>query len=117
MNYKPLSNDFRKFGFNFKQVFREGDYAIYEQTRAETKQINWETIRIRRHNGFIIGGVSIEPSEVYPSNEKWGDDGFTHTTLKSAQAKIEVMKNYKEQPVVKKNRGRGRPKGSKNKRK
>lgn len=117
MNFKPLSKDFRKFGFNFKQIWREGDYAIYEQTRNGSPQCNWESIRIRRHNGYTIGGVDIEPSEVYPSNEKWGNDGFTHTTLESAHAKIEVMKQYADEPVVEKKRGRGRPKGSKNKKK
>lgn len=114
MQYKPLPTEFDKFGFHFKQIWREGDYAIYEQTKEGHAHKNWEAIRIRRHDGFQIAGNEIEPKEIYPSNERWGDDGFTLTSIEDARAKIKVMQEYVE---PEKKRGRGRPKGSKNKKK
>lgn len=117
MEYKSLPLEFTKWGFTFKQIAREGDIACYKQTKGE--QVSYEVIRIRRHDGYTIAGNEIAPSEIYPSNEKWGDDGFTLTTKESAYKKMDWMaevdrKMAKNPPKKKK---RGRPKGSKNKKK
>jgi hypothetical protein len=32
LSYKPLSTEFRRDGFQYRQIAREGDAAIYEQT-------------------------------------------------------------------------------------
>jgi len=77
--YKRLPKEFRRDGFNYRQIAREGDVAVYEQTwlnRAEPSR-SYEVIRVRRRDGFQIGGRFIEPAEVYPASELWGVNGFT----------------------------------------
>jgi hypothetical protein len=88
-----LSKEFRRDGFDFRQIAREGKAAIYEQiwSGCPNPNISYEVIRIRRREGFQIGGKFIEPAEVYPNSEAWGTDGFTFTNRDAAFAKLREL--------------------------
>jgi hypothetical protein len=90
---KPLPTQFRRDGFNYRQIAREGDAAIYEQTWSSCAEpsVCYEVIRIRRRDGFQIGGRFVEPAEVYPNSGVWGVDGFTLTDKDAAFAKLEEV--------------------------
>jgi hypothetical protein len=77
--YKPLPIRFRKEGFNYRQIIRDGNAAIYEQTWNGwcNPSIAYEAIRVRHREGFQINGRFVEPAEVYPKSEAWGVDGRT----------------------------------------
>jgi len=79
--YKPLPKQFRRDGFDFRQIAREKNAAIYEQTWSgcHNPSVCYEVIRIRRREGFEIDGRFVAPAEVYPNSEAWGSDGFTVT--------------------------------------
>ena len=89
-SYKPLRKEFQRDGFNYRQVAREGDIALYEQrwTGCPGAAVCFETIRVRRREGFQIDGRFVEPAEVYPASELWGVDGFTVTDRNKAWAKF-----------------------------
>ena len=55
--HKPLPTRFRRDGFDFRQIAREGNAAIYEQTWSGCDEASacYEVIRIRRRDGFRIG--------------------------------------------------------------
>jgi hypothetical protein len=91
--YKPLESDFQRGQFNLKQIAREGDVAVYEQTwRGSTEpSVCYEVIRIRRHNGKEIKGQWVDPSEFYPSSTEWGKYGFTLTNKEAAFAKLREL--------------------------
>jgi hypothetical protein len=91
--YKPLPKEFRHGGFQYCQIAREKDAAIYEQTWIGCPEpgASYEVIRIRRRDGFLIGGRFVEPAEVYPAPEFWGRDGFTFTDRNKASAKFFEM--------------------------
>jgi len=93
-SYKPLPTRCRRDGFAFRQIAREGDAAIYEQTWSgcSNPSIAYEVIRIRDRDGFHIGGRFVEPAEVYPNSEAWGVDGFTVTDKDAAFAKLRQMR-------------------------
>ena len=76
-----MPKQFRRGGFNYRKIAREGEVAIYEQTwnGCLNPRICYEVIRIRRRDGFQIADKSVEPHEVYPNSEAWGTDGFTVT--------------------------------------
>src|SRR6266550_3386112 len=76
---KPLPTRFRRDGFEYRKLAREGDAAIYEQTWSGCPEpsVCYEVIRIRRRDGFQVDGRFVEPAEVYPSSEAWGVDGWT----------------------------------------
>ena len=88
--YKPLSKQFRRDGFTYRQIAREGDGAIYEQrwTGCADPSVCYEVIRIRRREGFEVAGRFVGPAEVYPNSEAWGVDGFTFTDKDAAFAKL-----------------------------
>jgi hypothetical protein len=92
-SYKPLPTRFRRDGFNYRQIARERDAAIYEQTWSgcSDPSVCYEVIRIRRRDGFQIGGRLVEPAEVYPSSGAWGVDGFTLTDKDAAFAKLREL--------------------------
>lgn len=91
--YKPLAKEFRRDGFEYRQIAREGDGAIYEQTwrGCPNPSVCYEVIRIRRRESFQIGARFVEPAEVYPNSEAWGVDGFTLTDRDAAFAKLREL--------------------------
>jgi len=97
--YRRLPKEFRRDGFTYRQVARERNAAIYEQTwnGCENPSVAYEVIRIRRRDGFRIGGRFVEPAEIYPKSEAWGTDGFTFTDKDAAFARLKQMRFENEQ--------------------
>jgi hypothetical protein len=89
-SYRGLPTQFRRDDFTYRQIAREGNAAIYEQswTGCVEPSVCYEVIRIRCREGFEIGGRFVEPAEVYPNSEAWGADGFTFTNKDAAFAKL-----------------------------
>jgi hypothetical protein len=87
--YKPLPIRFRRDGFDYLQIYRKGDFAIYQQTwKGNEHSAAFELIRIRRREGFQIRGRFVEPAEVYPKAEAWGVDGWTLQDEEAAFRKL-----------------------------
>jgi hypothetical protein len=89
-HFYKAPREFRRDGFEYRQIAREGDAAIYEQTWSGCFEpsVCYEVIRIRHRDGFQIGERFVEPAEVYPKSEAWGVDGFTFTDKDAAFAKL-----------------------------
>jgi hypothetical protein len=92
-SYKSLPTRFRRDGFDYRQIAREGDAAIYEQawSGCSDASVCYEVIRIRRREGFQIDGRFVEPGEVYSNSGAWGVDGFTLTDKGAASAKLREL--------------------------
>jgi hypothetical protein len=90
-DYKVLPTEFKKKGFNYKQVKREGNRAIYLQTRVGTTLNNYEVIRIGKHNGYTMGGSFIEAAETYPGSSLWGIMGWTCTSIEDANTRYDKL--------------------------
>jgi len=88
--YRPLPKKFQRDGFIYRQIAREGDAAIYEQTWSgcANPSVCHEVISIRRREGFKIDGRWVEPAEVYPNSEAWGVDGWTVLSRDAAFEKL-----------------------------
>jgi len=89
-SHKPLLTQFRRDGFKYRQIAREGNAAVYEQSWSgcPNPSVCYEVIRIRRRDGFQIGDRFVEAAEVYPNSEAWGVDGFTFTDKDAAFTKL-----------------------------
>lgn len=90
---RPLSRQFRRDGFAYRQIAREGNTAIYEQawSGCSDPSVCYEVIRIRSRGGFQIDGRFVEPAEIYPKAEAWGIDGFTLTDKDAAFEKLRKL--------------------------
>ena len=88
--YRSLATQFSRDGFNYQQIAREGDAAIYERTWSGCPNpcACYEVIRIQERQGFHIDGRFVEPAEVYPNSDAWGVDGFTLTDKDAAFGKL-----------------------------
>ena len=84
---------FRRDGFDYRQIAREGHAAIYEQRwgGCADPSVCYEAVRIRRREGFQIGARLVEAAEVYPNSEAWGVDGFTLTDKDDAFGKLREL--------------------------
>ena len=77
-SYERLAKAFTLGGFGYRQIAREGNWAIYEQRWPGSENLCYEIIRIRREEATTFpSGRSYPAREVYPSSEAWGVDGFT----------------------------------------
>jgi hypothetical protein len=84
IEYKVIPTSFKKKGFNYNQLRREGMKAIYQQTREDSTLSNYEVVKLGRHNGYNMGGSYIEPSETYPGSSLWGIMGWTCQSIDDA---------------------------------
>jgi len=91
ITYKPIPTVFNKKGFTYTLLKREGNRAIYQQTRNGTSINNYEVVKIGKHNGYTMGGVYIEPSETYPGSSLWGITGWTCTSIDDAQKRYNTL--------------------------
>lgn len=86
---KPLGNSYRKNGFHYELVEREGILAIYKQRlRPGVGGLGYEVIRIKQLDAVHLFGRDVEAHEAAPSNEEWGREGWTYPTLEAARAKV-----------------------------
>jgi len=92
---KTLSPHFAKNGFIFEQVERRGDFAVFRKFKERGKSESFEAIKITRHEGYTIAGVSIPAGECYPSSEQWGTNGFTFTDPIAALAKMAQLETLR----------------------
>lgn len=84
---KPLSTDFTRGAFRYRQVERLGDLCIYHQTE-EGEHRAYEVVKVRRMPERQIMGRTLAASEVYPRSEDWGVYGWTCQTLERARTKL-----------------------------
>lgn len=87
---KILEKEFKKKGFNHKQLKRDGELAIYERWK-DVEAPHFEVIKIGSHNGYELGGTYIEPAETYPSDGQWGTAGWTYLALEEAEKKFKYL--------------------------
>lgn len=94
-HYKPLAKEFRRDGFTYRQITREGDGVVYVQTwnRCCDPAVCFEVIRVRRRDGFQIGSRFVAPAEVYPRSEQWGELGWTFCDKDAAFAKLRALRS------------------------
>ena len=88
-----MPKEFRRDGFLYQQIAREGNAAVYEQSWSgcPNPSVCYEVIRIRRRDGFQIGDRFVEAAEVYPNSEAWGVDGFTFRDKDAAFTKLGTL--------------------------
>jgi hypothetical protein len=96
--YKPLPKQFCRDGFQYRQVTRELNAAIYEQTwnGCRDPAVCFEVIRVKRRDSFEIAGRFIPPAEVYSRSEQWGDLGWTVPDKGSAFCKLRELVNARK---------------------
>lgn len=89
--HKLLPTSFRFKGFDYEQVKREGDVAMFEQTKPGLSRTWFEVVVVQRHDGYTIGGSYVAPAESMPSASTWGRLGWTCRDRAAADKRFEVL--------------------------
>ena len=89
--YKTIPTQFKKKGFTYTQLKREGKRAIFQQTRPGSAVNNYEVVKIGRHNGCVMGGMAIEPAETYPGSSLWGITAWTCSSIDDAMRRYDAL--------------------------
>lgn len=79
---KQLATSFTRKGFQYDQVLREGLLAIYSQkSLASGDIVAYEVIKIKEAPPHIIAGIEFPATELYPSDEQFGLNGWSLGTF------------------------------------
>ena len=84
-----LEHELEDGRFQYLQVERRGDVALYTQTHKASGTIRYEVIKIRiQPEHTWPTGVTTSEKEAYPGSNAWGRDGWTFFALDAAQHKM-----------------------------
>lgn len=86
--HKLLGTSFKHRGFDYQQLDRVGDVAMFEQTKTGLSCVWYEVVIVQRHNGYEISEKKIEPAEMMPPASAWGKHGWTFRDKPKALAKF-----------------------------
>jgi hypothetical protein len=95
--YKTIKPEFFKSGFRFRQITREGQFAVFHKVGLKgplhpaTFDAGFEVVIISDNPAYVMGGVEIPAGEAFPSPEQWGHKGWTYTNLLAAEKKFEDL--------------------------
>jgi hypothetical protein len=88
----PLGDTYRKNGFTYELITREGDIAIFQQRlRPGAGCLAYEVIIVQKDPDRTIAGAFIPAHERAPGNPDWGRYGWTYPTLVRAKAKMSEL--------------------------
>ena len=84
---KPLATTFRKTGYDYQQIDRVGDVAIFSQAQGG-RVFAWEVVVVQKCPDREIAGKPIPAHEALPGAELWGREGWTCTSPERAAEKM-----------------------------
>jgi hypothetical protein len=97
--YKPLRTSFRSKGFDYRQIERKGDVAMFAQTKPGLSRTWYEVVVVQRYEAYEIGEKTIEAAESMPGTSQWGKSGWTYRDPKEARSKFdELVRREKDKP-------------------
>jgi hypothetical protein len=98
----PLAKTFRKDGFDFAQIDRVDDVAVYHKTKGAQVESFEVVIVQKRAEHTWPNGDTTPAHESMPSSESWGTLGWTLPTKLQAYSKVaEVLESIKEAGIAK----------------
>lgn len=83
---KPLPDSYVKNTYLFQLVERDCDVCIYRQL-DNGRTVGFEVFEVQKLRERIIQGRVLEAREATPSNEQWGQKGWTFWDLARAKDK------------------------------
>jgi hypothetical protein len=95
-----LEHELEDGRFQYVQVERRENVALYTQTHKASGTIRYEVIKIRiQAEHTWPNGVTTPEKEAYPGSGSWGRDGWTFFALAAAQQKMgELLASAADDP-------------------
>jgi hypothetical protein len=90
MNKLPVT--FRSDDFEFQQLRREGDIAIFVKQKPTFSFKSYEVVIIQKRDAYTWPNGQTTPAhEAMPSSRDWGKHGWTYQSLKDAEARFKSL--------------------------
>jgi hypothetical protein len=89
---KTLPTTFGSDNFDFQQLRREGDIAIYVKQKPGFSFRSYEVVMIQKRNAYTWPDGQTTPAhEAMPSSRDWGKYGWTYPTLEDCQLRFKSI--------------------------
>ena len=86
---KILPTTFGSDGFDFRQLGREADIAIFVKQKPAFRFKSYEVVIIQKRDAYIWpNGQTTPADEAMPSSRDWGKYGWTYQTLEDAELRF-----------------------------
>ena len=87
-----LEHELEDGRFQYVQVERRDNVALYTQTHKASGTIRYEVIKIKiQAEHTWPNGVTTPEKEAYPGSGSWGRDGWTFFEITAAQQKMREL--------------------------
>jgi hypothetical protein len=96
MEYRKLPDTYRKNGYTFYLVTREGLIATYSQHMDDGKIVGYESFIIQQLEAVEMFLNSVEAREAVPGTEHWGSLAFTARTPEQAEKHRQILAEHLE---------------------
>jgi hypothetical protein len=88
----PLPETFREGDFEFRQVAREGDVALYEKRKPSISNLLYEVVIVQEMEAHTWPDGRVSPAhEHLPGSWQWGSAGWFYSDLDDAWAKFREL--------------------------
>lgn len=96
----PLITKFKKNGFIYSLVKRDGDVAMFSMEKYG-HIIAYEVVVIQQYQEWTVAGITIQAHEGLPSTSMFGTHGwaYSHKDKESAENKYKEL-CQRNQPVI-----------------
>jgi hypothetical protein len=95
---RKLKRTYKKNGYTHNVIYYDDVYAISEVYDEEIcRVICYEIFQIKKNPTRIFNNKLIEGWEGTPSNEEWGQKGWTYRTYDEAFNKLSIIKKQKNE--------------------
>ena len=88
---KTLDTQFKNDGFNFTQIDRTGNVALFSKSKPPVNGKSYEVVLVQKHKAFKIRGLDNAAREAMPGSEQWGEFGWTFLDLTAAKRKFNEL--------------------------
>jgi len=99
-NYNELPIRFTYNGFNFKQIDRIDNIAIYEQSKPAIDAPIYEVVKIKKKTYGKLSPLAGQQYSAYPTSSEWGLYGWSYINLAKAQEKFSELVEKQDRSVL-----------------
>jgi hypothetical protein len=88
---QTLPETFRYDSYDFTQIKRVGNVALFSKHKAGHTQTHYEVFIVQQHPAETIRGIPYPEREKMPHTETWGTLGFTPYDLPAAERRFNEL--------------------------
>lgn len=81
----PLKSEFRKDGFDFRLIKRQGRVALFQKSKQNITTEHFEVVLVRQNPASERFGRLFPDSESIPCSNEWGERGWSYSDRESAE--------------------------------